>query len=97
VSHCGLAPLQRFPNEQTVRLSYFKFHRMNDTHQALHFFLCFVFMENILKINNVIFILPFARQISAFTRRLYDIGHRDFMREDQVFKQGGRVEERLKV
>jgi len=56
-----------------------------------------VFMENILKINNVIFILPFARKDSAYTRRLYDIGHHDFTTQDQVVKQRERVGKRLTV
>jgi len=50
-----------------------------------------------LKINNNIFILPFARQDSAFTRRQRDIGHHDFARQNQEVKQRGKVREILTV
>jgi hypothetical protein len=54
-----------------------------------------VLVKNTLKINNDIFILPFARQDSAFTRRLRDIGHHDFARQNQEFKKRRKVGEKL--
>lgn len=56
-----------------------------------------VLTENTLKINNGIFILPFARKGSAFTRRQHDIRQHDFTRQDQEIEQREMVGERLMV
>jgi hypothetical protein len=56
-----------------------------------------VLVENILKNNNDVFILPFGRQNSAFARRLQDIGYHDFARRNQEGKKRGKAGEKLTV
>jgi hypothetical protein len=69
---------------------------MTPSRRLMSMFPC-VLVENTLKINNDVFILPFARQDSAFTRRLQGIGHHDFASQNQEVKQRGKVGERLTV